>query len=448
MKKIYFMLLMVCTICAFSACSDDDDVTPRNPITDSRMPQELTVGEEFTITGKGFTANSKLYLKNTEGKLTALTVKSASETEIVVTLPATLTAGTYKVVIQQDGEWEIGTIMIISPNPITGYAVPAKVIKGNVLEITGVGFADNCSVYLKPVLGDPIDMGTVTKVEGGIAVTVPEDIKEGVYTVVVKQDGNWELGTTEVMAEIRVVIEKKSMERIWVDGVLEEETPGYSQTTTLTYDTEGKVTAIRKVGDNSEENWKITYTDDAVIIAISGSEDEEPIENTITFTLDKGRVTHSADELNEREYSWNYDKAGFLLSVTDDNAADQVLANVANYEYAGSDLSNGKYPGLSAVFNYATEAEVNNPAGVDLFACITEVIEFPDVTLTARLLGICGKYPVHLPESLESPEWGVCNITYTKADGKVSSIVLLNREEDEEEGEVVALEIEMTYTIK
>ena len=29
MKKIRIMMLMICSICAFTACSDDDDPTPK-----------------------------------------------------------------------------------------------------------------------------------------------------------------------------------------------------------------------------------------------------------------------------------------------------------------------------------------------------------------------------------------------------------------------------------
>ena len=33
MKKIRIMMLMICSICAFTACSDDDDPTPQNPVS-------------------------------------------------------------------------------------------------------------------------------------------------------------------------------------------------------------------------------------------------------------------------------------------------------------------------------------------------------------------------------------------------------------------------------
>ena len=38
MKKIRIMMLMICSICAFTACSDDDDPTPQNPVSNVRIP--------------------------------------------------------------------------------------------------------------------------------------------------------------------------------------------------------------------------------------------------------------------------------------------------------------------------------------------------------------------------------------------------------------------------
>lgn len=440
MKKVYYMLLMICTICAFSACSDDDKETPQSPITNPVVPQIAAVGEEITISGIGFTTNSKLFLKGSDAQMTALPVKSASETGIVVTVPGTLAAGTYKVIIQQGGDWELGTIAITSENPITEYSVPKKSLLGGAMVIKGIGFADNCKVALQPVLGDPVDVGTVKKVDGGIEVTVPANIEEGNYMVVLTQNGKWELGTTQVMSEIRVVIEMKSVIKMFEGNVMVDEMAEEPFTTTLKYDGQGRVIAIHKEGEYIDETWDITYTEGEVVIEISGINGDEPIENQIKFTLANGRATYCIDTLNKDEYSWHYDTPGYLLSVTDGN--DGIIAE---YEHDGSDMISCVFSGSDCDFNYNNPREdLNNQSGVDLFAFITETLNFPDLTVTARLLGISGKYPVHLPKSFTSVDMGEYNITYTKVDGEISSIKLVNREDDEEFGE----ETEITYTIK
>lgn len=445
MKKVFWMLLMICAVGAFTACSDDDNEGVTNPISNPKVQAQGEVGGEVTITGTGFTANSKIFMKDVNEKLTAVQVKTASETKVVVIIPETLVAGVYKVVLQQGGDWELGTITLTSKSPITGYAVPAKVIRGTLLEIAGAGFADNCEVYLKPVLGDAINMGTVTKVENGITVVVPVNFTEGTYTVVLKQEGEWKLGTTEVIAEQRVVIEMQSVEKAYEDDQLVETMPGEVVKTTIKYDVSGKVKAIHRERTSLDENWEITYTDNSVSIAVSGMNEDEPIENTITFTLENGRVTHSTELLEGTEYTWRYTEAGYLEIVTDDGAEGEM---VAKYGYDGSDINTCEYSGFSAEFSYdVSEAKLNNQSGVDLFACLTEYVGFPELTSIARMLGICGKYPVHMPKAFESVNWGNFAISYGETSGAVSSIVLTSRDEEEDGGVIFALETEITYTL-
>lgn len=428
MKKVYFILMLICTIGAFSACSDDDDEI-QNPVTNPQVQQQVEIGQDFTITGTGFTADSKIFLRDNDGKSTALPVKNVSGTEIVVSVPATMAAGVYKVILQQNGEWELGTITLSLKNPITEYSVPAKVIKGMQLKISGVGFADNCEVYLRPVLGDAISMGKADKVEGGIAVTIPEDFKEGSYTVLVKQNGDWELGTTEVIAEVRILIEKKSVEKFWEDGEVVDEMAEPAFTTTLKYDIAGRVTAIQRVGEYTDEQWQFTYTDQAVVMEISGTRGDEAIENKITFTLENGRVIHSSDTLNHEENTWSYTPAGYLEAVVNSSTSEDVIAG---YSYENNqNINTCNYSGFTADFGYKESgAELNNQSGMDLWAYLTESVDFPEVTIVARMLGICGKYPVHLPNGMDS-DWGMYEISYTSSADKITSIVMSSKEEED-----------------
>ena len=69
MKNIWFMLLTVCTMFAFSACSDDDEKNPTNPVSNAKVPATVQIGEEMIITGTGFTAPGiALYLEDAEKK--------------------------------------------------------------------------------------------------------------------------------------------------------------------------------------------------------------------------------------------------------------------------------------------------------------------------------------------------------------------------------------------
>ena len=56
------MLLMVCSACAFTACSDNDD-EPTPPVAPTAtLPETCTAGEEVTVTGKDFVTAAKLIL--------------------------------------------------------------------------------------------------------------------------------------------------------------------------------------------------------------------------------------------------------------------------------------------------------------------------------------------------------------------------------------------------
>lgn len=55
MKKMISMMLMLCAIFTFSACSSDDD-DPVNPLTGVVIPQSAQIGSVMTIQGTGFAA--------------------------------------------------------------------------------------------------------------------------------------------------------------------------------------------------------------------------------------------------------------------------------------------------------------------------------------------------------------------------------------------------------
>lgn len=51
MKKLISMMLMLCAIITFSACSSDDD-GPSNPVSNQVVPSSAKIGSE--VTGKWF----------------------------------------------------------------------------------------------------------------------------------------------------------------------------------------------------------------------------------------------------------------------------------------------------------------------------------------------------------------------------------------------------------
>ena len=67
MKKLISMMLMLCAVITFSACSSDDD-GPSNPVSNPTIPQSAKIGAEVTIQGTGFAAGQTLWLVPEQGE--------------------------------------------------------------------------------------------------------------------------------------------------------------------------------------------------------------------------------------------------------------------------------------------------------------------------------------------------------------------------------------------
>lgn len=112
MKNVYlFLMMMICTVCAFTGCSDDDDDAPVCPVTGVVLPtQAQKAGSEFQIAGNGFSSTCEIYLRAKQDVKAEVTEHQASA--VTVMIPVTLTPGEYDVVLKQDGEWTIGKITV------------------------------------------------------------------------------------------------------------------------------------------------------------------------------------------------------------------------------------------------------------------------------------------------------------------------------------------------
>ena len=88
------MLLMVCSACAFTACSDNDD-EPTPPVAPTATMPETFTGEEVTVNGKDFVTAAKLILKNSADATKTLDIEGAAftATSVTFTVPADAEAG-------------------------------------------------------------------------------------------------------------------------------------------------------------------------------------------------------------------------------------------------------------------------------------------------------------------------------------------------------------------
>ncbi len=116
MKNIWMMLLIICSVSVFTACSDDDDEQMPPVAPTATLPETLTVGQEAIINGKDFVATAKLILKNIADAARTLDIEGAefTATSVTFTVPADVEAGNYKVIVRQNNEeYELGTVEVV-----------------------------------------------------------------------------------------------------------------------------------------------------------------------------------------------------------------------------------------------------------------------------------------------------------------------------------------------
>lgn len=347
MKKLISMMLMLCAVITFSACSSDDD-GPSNPVSNPTIPQSAKIGAEVTIQGTGFAAGQTLWLVPEYGE--AVNVKAKMATSgAKFTVPYTLNKGKADVVLQvENNKWTLGSMTLLAAeNPITAISVPSGLALGKEVAIAGIGFAEGDKIVLIPVanaatksyMTDKTPQGTTvgtTVAADGVKFTVPADLAEGEYTVfLVRGNSTWALGTTAVYQTKRiksVYFENGSLAMIRQQSV----------TMNFTYNADG---TLAEIASAEGLGWKFTYNDN-VVKTVSPITDGE-----LEFTMENGKVVKSTAAKAEAEHSttqfdyWTYNSDNTLASVTNKDKWYRGLqltditmedGNLASYEFGGS----------------------------------------------------------------------------------------------------------------
>lgn len=126
MKKMISMMLMLCAIFTFSACSSDDD-DPVNPLTGVVIPQSAQIGSVMTIQGTGFAAGQVIQLTLADAEPVEVEAKYSAN-GATFTVPYTLSTGTASVVLKVgNNNWPLGSVMLTAPaNPISAFSLPSE----------------------------------------------------------------------------------------------------------------------------------------------------------------------------------------------------------------------------------------------------------------------------------------------------------------------------------
>ena len=328
MKKLISMMLMLCAIITFSACSSDDD-GPSNPVSNAVVPTSAKIGAEVTIQGSGFASGQTLYLQPEQGAEVNTNAKMTSN-GATFTIPYTLTPGKVNVVLKvANDSFTLGSMnLLAADNPISTLSLPSEMGLGQEVTLAGIGFAQGDKI----VVGDKTIDATVTT--DGVKFTVPADLAEGEYAVsLVRGSASWELGKVYAYQQRQVesiTITDNAMLDMYAPMLGLEEG---KLVVNFAYNEDG---SLKGISSNGGVEWAFEYSGKTIttMSLFSGS--------PFTYTIDdQGRIISSTGYDmygDEVAYTWNYDADGYLVSVKKNGAADNDDANLLN-TYTDGNLS-------------------------------------------------------------------------------------------------------------
>lgn len=327
MKKLISMMLMLCAIITFSACSSDDD-GPSNPVSNQVVPSSAKIGSEVTVQGNGFASGQTIYLQPEQGAEVNANAKMTSN-GATFTIPYTMTPGKVNVVLKvANDSFTLGSMnLLAADNPISTLSLPAEMGLGQEVTIAGIGFAQGDKI----VVGDKTIDATIAA--DGVKFSVPADLAEGEYAVsLVRGNSTWELGKVYAYQQRQVesiTITDNAMLTMYAPMLGLEEG---KLILNFAYNEDGSLKAI---SSNGVVEWAFEYSGKTIT---TKNLYDQPIAYTID---DQGRIISSTgyDMYGDAvAYTWNYDANGYLVSVKKNGAADNDDANLLN-TYTDGNLS-------------------------------------------------------------------------------------------------------------
>lgn len=333
MKKLISMMLMLCAIITFSACSSDDD-GPSNPVSNAVIPSSAKIGSEVTVQGSGFAAGQTLWLQAESSDAVNVNAKISSN-GATFTIPYTFSTGKVNVILKNGNDsWTLGSMTLLdADNPISALSLPTEIAIGKEVTIAGLGFAEGDKVILAEIATTKSQLvrptteglaGTVTS--DGLKVTIPAAQAEGVYDVLLTRgNSSWRLGETYIYQprQIESITVSNNMMAQAFFGVEDWEL-------NLEYNENGLLSAINT--NSPMAAWKLSYNGKTATC------------DNYTFTLDdQNRVIKSTglDSYTGDTYTyvWSYDANGYLVSVKQEGADDVLSASYADGNMNGYTFS-------------------------------------------------------------------------------------------------------------
>lgn len=418
MKKICYLLCMICTLGVFNACSDDDDdMDQMIPVSEIVVPAKVQAGSELIIAGNGFSSDCKILLKNSSESI-ALEVSERLSSSIGCTVPATLAPGEYTVILVQGGEWPLRKITVLEEGagnpdlPVVALVFPQDPVKaGEEVSILGIGFAKECEIGLK--VGEEWQRMEITVSNNGVKFRLPETLAAGTYPVILKQDkGQWTLG--EITVEAEPVLQKTQIDRIterWT-----KKGTDHAIVNSYTYAADGRLSSIETVYDGEKDSrLDFKWASGTLTVEVNYWDfdlEEYYVGMSYEYTLGEGGNVVSTEAVPE----WTY-YSGYLKTWDQYEYAYGPDNRITACVWADEDWPE------EYIFNY--DAEQANKSVLDLMGEVLFHLRVEsEEVYYARLAGICGQAPALLPDSVGSEDYEMGSMTYeTEPDGYVSKII-------------------------
>ena len=423
MKKIWLLMLMVCTVIGtFTACSSDDDgdPTPQLPVSAVSIPATAEVGGEVIIRGTGFTASGiSLYLENSSKEKTAIDA-AFSDAGVTFTVPMSLVAGVYNVILTQSGnEWTLGSITLTdADSPIISPSLPEMVVNpGKEVTLGGSGYESGDKIVLKAESTSNIEISEVTISTDGLTFTLPADCPEGDYTVsLIRGTSSW------VLDNVVLTVQKaKRVKKLLVDAG-----KNMQLLLQINYDDKGRVNHV--IVDDMEWDWAFQY-EASVITTVS------PIsEAVLTYTIDDGKIIKSTDAMFDNYNNWAYTERDYLSSVVNEenDYEDYDGMNMTfTYNTDGNleKLTMGSDIDIQYTYNEGSIATVTNTIDPALAIHLINLILTKEDVACAFLLYQIGMTSKKIPNSITMPiqkENGIEYRTYDLVVKMVDNVLSIN----------------------
>lgn len=369
-------------------------------------PTSVRAGAEGVIQWDGFVEGDVLCLAAKDGDDHQLEIKAITSSGLTFYVPKSVPAGNYMLVLKRETRMELGQIEILPPScPVSAVSVPSKVACGEVLEITGIGFAEGCAVCLKNAEGEVYTFAAELT-DLGVRINIPEDMPSGTYDVYLFQDGlEWLLGTA---LEVREAVSEAVVKDLvgiryyypYEEGIMSMRSWTITRGETITLEiadhtieadvvTKGQYDLYASEGVNGFELYH-DERDESCCLNMSYNRDENGIvQYSDVLRYGKTSPTHIV---------WTYNEDGQLLAV-----GVEGNSPIRRMEYADGNLVQF----YSASFNYAGELQTNASFALDVvwgYMAIMDGAEEPFVYIPYLLGWHRNTEPVQLPSSIYLPD--------------------------------------------